>query len=85
MHIGPSSQSDIVPSGPVVNMRVVLSRKQSGFSLSIALNLTDDDDALEAIESYQLLLMIPQTTRGVVLGDAAMTVISILDDDGMYG
>ena len=85
MHTGPSSQSDIIASGPAVNMSVVFSPDQAGFSLSVALNLTDDDDALEAIESYQLVLMIPQTTRGVVLGDPAMTVISILDNDGMCG
>lgn len=80
---GPSSQSDIVASGSAVNTSVVFSPDQPGFTVSIALNLTDDQDALEAIESYQLMLIIPQTTRGVVLSDPTTTVINILDDDGM--
>lgn len=56
----------------------------SGPSLALALNLTDDEDALEAIEMYQLTLTIPVTTRGVVSGDPIVTTINILDDDGMH-
>ena len=53
-------------------------------SVTLALNLTDDEDALEAIEMYQLTLTIPETTRGVVLGEPMVTTINILDDDGMH-
>ncbi len=51
--------------------------------MSLALNLTDDEDALEAIEMYQLSLTIPETTRGVVSGEPVVTTVNILDDDGM--
>ena len=54
-----------------------------GLSIAVALNLTDDDDALEAIEMYQLTLTIPPTTRGVVSGEPIATTINILDDDSM--
>jgi hypothetical protein len=62
-------------------MTLVFSAGQQ--SMSLALNLTDDEDALEAIEMYQLSLTIPETTRGVVSGEPIVTTINILDDDGM--
>lgn len=55
----------------------------SGLSLALALNLTDDEDALEAVEMYQLTITIPETTRGVVSGEPVVTTINILDDDGI--
>ena len=64
-------------------MSVVFSQGQS--SVALALNLTDDDYALEALETYQLLLIIPQTSLGSVApGDPTTTTINIQDDDGMW-
>ena len=85
MLTGPSLQEDIIASGPTVNTSLVFSSGQqpTGFSIAIALNLTDDDYALEAIEMYQLTLIIPQTTKGVVSGEPITTTINILDNDSM--
>ena len=69
-------------SGPAINTTVLFTPGQTGFSATIVLNLTDDQYALEAIETYQLTIVIPQTTRGVVPGVPITTVVNILDDDG---
>lgn len=53
------------------------------FSVAIALNITDDDYALESIETYELVLVIPQTSSSVEPGVPITTTINILDDDGM--
>ena len=84
--LGPSLQEDITASGPSVNTTLVISGGQqqgSGITIALALNLTDDEDTLEAIEMYQLTLTIPEATRGVVSGEPIVTTINILDDDGM--
>lgn len=61
---------------------MLFSPDQVGLSVSLALNLTDDDYALEAVENYQLAIIVPQTSGGVVPGSPITTVINILDDDG---
>ncbi len=51
-------------------------------SITVQFTLTDDDVALEAIESYIGSLDIVGNPEGVILGMIDTTIVNVRDDDG---
>ena len=83
--LGPSSQTNILASASAVNETVTF---QSGVgapnSVSVSISLTDDQVALEAVESYIIRLEVAlDTFTAIRIGSPSTTVINVLDNDGM--
>lgn len=80
--IGPSAQQNIVQSADGIDTNVTF---EAGFgslnSTSVSFNISNDDIALEVLESYNVVLRLPQPTTGVRLGNLSVTRVNILDDD----
>ncbi len=53
-------------------------------SITVEFTLTDDDIALEAIESYIGTLVIMGNPEGVTIGVIATTTVNVEDDDGEF-
>ena len=51
-------------------------------SISIKFNITDDNVALEPVESYEATLTVLDTTSGIDVTEGGPTTIKIQDDDG---
>ena len=68
-------------SGGSINRDEAFTTGQYTFTLSLP--LTDDEIALEDVESYNATLTLaPGTPPGVVLGSQTTTTISVKDNDG---
>ena len=84
--LGPSAQTNVLASATAVNETVTF---QSGVgapnSVFVSIPLTDDQVALEAVESYIIRLEIAlDTFVAIRIGFPSTTVINVLDNDGTY-
>ena len=81
--IGPSTQQNIVQSADGIDTTVIF---KAGFgflnSTSVSFNISNDDVALEELESYNVVLRLPEPTTGIRLGNPSVTTVNILDEDG---
>ena len=83
--LGPSAQTNVLASATAVNETVTF---QSGVgapnSVFVSIPLTDDQVALEAVESYIIHLEIAlDTFVAIRIGFPSTTVINVLDNDGI--
>lgn len=80
---GPSNQPNIERSASGINEVITF---QSGLdapdTISVQVNLTDDDVALEDVERYFASLSLVDSTSGVLIVQPERTQINVLDDDG---
>ena len=79
--IGPSLQQNIVLSADGINTTVVFEAGSTSNSTNVFFNISDDEVALEPLESYVTVLTLLQSTTSVRLGSPSLTRVNILDDD----
>lgn len=80
---GPSTQTDIEVSASGLSEQVTFEAGPgTPDSISVRIDLTDDDVALEAVEQYMASLVLPANATGVRLLEPRTTEINVLDDDG---
>ncbi len=78
--LGPSDQSDVIPSLPALNVSYTLI--ENSLYIDIEIPLIDDVVSLESTERVRYRLVLHEGTVGVEPGDPIVTYINILDDDG---
>ena len=83
LFVGPSDQTDIERSAAGINKTLTFPASDS--SLKFDFTITDDDIGLEADESYVATLELVDSPDGVSLGNLSKTLVTVVDDDGMYG
>lgn len=83
--VGPSIQTNIVRSAAVIDEVVVFQAGTNApSSIAVTFDLTDDDVALEEIETFVVDLEILNNLNNIVMpGIPEKTTINVLDDDGM--
>ena len=53
--------------------------------INVTFNITDDEITMESLEVFEVRLSLPQQDPNVVqMGDINMTIVKVVDDDGMY-
>lgn len=82
---GPSTSSPIVQSAASVDTVITFLAGQTAPDvINIPINITDDDVALEAIESYVASLEIIQPAPNVLIGAHPTTSVNVLDEDRKF-
>ncbi len=80
--LDPGTQPDTVVSSGFLVGGILTFTPSSEISFELpGFSITDDDVALETIESYEISFSNPQPDTNVILGPAS--TIEIIDDDGM--
>ena len=80
---GPSNQRNIERSAAGINEIITFPAGPDGpNTIRVSFNLTDDDVALEDIESYVVDLTVQPSSPGVTVEEPERTRINVLDDDG---
>ena len=81
-HTGPSTSSPIQQSATAMNQIITFDAGPSAQDvIAISINITNDDIALEAIESYVVNLEIVGSPTNVVIGRHEVTTVNVLDED----
>ena len=76
-------QTDVTNSAPAIDETITFGIGDvPPDSIRISLTLTDDQVALEAVETYTASLEIITGTNIIVLGAPEETLINVIDDDG---
>ena len=75
---GPSAQTDIVRSADGISS-VITFQPNGPRTIDVEFDITNDDVALEAVETYTVRLSPPS---GVILGAIPTTNVEVTDDDG---
>ena len=84
-HIGPSTSSPIQQSAAAVDQIITFKAGSSAVdAIAIQIPITDDDIALEIIESYDVNLEIVGSLPNVVIGRHEMTIVNVLDEDRKF-
>ena len=79
--IGPSLQQNIDLSADGIDTTVIFEAGSTSNSTNVLFNISDDEVALEPLESYDTVLTLLQSTTSVRLGNPSLTRVNILDDD----
>ncbi len=79
---GPSTQTDVEVSAEGIDTTIEFVGEED--RITISFDITDDNIALENIESYVVGLMIVGNPQGVGIGMIPMTTVNIVDDDGEH-
>ena len=77
---GPTTQTDVVKSAAPINQ--IITFDDSTTSILVEFNITDDNYALEPVETYNVSLSLIGTDSRIMFVSPQVTNVNIVDNDG---